>query len=103
LTYGTKSSIMKKLKSAEGAKMMIFLTSKEIIDLTGAKQPEKQRSWFSSHGFLFEVRLNGSNVVLRSHLEQKLGGISAALKSRKTEPNIIALERMTHHAKKAQN
>ena len=51
-----------------------FLSKTEIFELTGAKQLEKQRHWLSQHGYSVDVRMDGTNVILRKHLELKLGG-----------------------------
>ena len=70
----------------------IFLTRSEVSDLTGAKQTEKQREWLSERGYLFDVRMDGSTVILRAHIENKLGGeVHLSSGRRKTSPNFNAV------------
>lgn len=75
-----------------------FLTKDELSELVGSNQPAKQRQWLTKHGYSFDVRLNGSNVVLRDHIQKKLGGFNFSYKARPAEPDFNALEAMMSHA-----
>lgn len=83
--------------------MNTFLLENETAYLTGALQPVKQRQWLIDHGYQFDVRLDGKPVVLRSHLEKKLGGVSSKAERRKTHPNLKGLLEMVNNGQKAHN
>jgi hypothetical protein len=53
----------------------MFMTSQEIIDLTGFKYAAKQIDWLKENGFLFEVGGDGRPKVLRSYVVNRLGGV----------------------------
>lgn len=57
---------------------MLTLTSDELLDLTGYQRACDQRRWLTERGFVFELRRNGSPAVLRSHVEQRMGGRGSA-------------------------
>lgn len=75
-----------------------FLTKDELSTLVGSNQHAKQRRWLIERGYSFEQRSNGSNVVLRAHVQKKLGGFNFSYKARPIEPDSNALEVMTPHA-----
>lgn len=75
-----------------------FLTKSELTDLIGSKQPAKQRQWLAERGYSFDVRFDGSNVVLRAHVQKKLGGHDVNFKIRKAVPDFKALEELMQHA-----
>lgn len=75
-----------------------FLSKIELSELVGSRQPAKQRRWLADHGYSFDVRLDGSNVVLRSHLQKKLGGQDYVAKTKVSSPNFRALEDLMQHA-----
>lgn len=52
----------------------MFLDADEIRDLTGRVKNSAQAKALRSLGFTFKVRSDGSLLVLRSHVEQQLGG-----------------------------
>lgn len=52
----------------------MFLAAKDIEVLTGRKRRQYQINWLAEHGFPFEVNAAGVPVVLRSFVEQRLGG-----------------------------
>jgi hypothetical protein len=68
----------------------MFLSKEEIIQLTGYKFPKKQAEFLRSRGYVFEVDCYGNPIILRSYLEQILGGTKLR-STRKTEPDIAAL------------
>lgn len=74
--------------------MKTFLTKEELEELTGAKQPDRQRKWLGENGYEFAIRIDGSNVVLRSHLERKLGGEIIPNSRRRIEPDVEGLRRL---------
>lgn len=66
----------------------MFLTSKELHELTGYQKPALQRRWLAEHGYRFDVRADGRAVVLTAAIEQKLAG----RRTTSTEPDWSALE-----------
>ncbi len=73
-----------------------FLSKAELYQLTHSWIPAKQRKWLTEHGYTFDVRLDGSNVVLSAHIHKKLGGNDSNLKIRTTGPDFGALEALQH-------
>lgn len=59
----------------------MFLSKEEIIDLTGCKQGHKQIKWLSQHAYKFEVSAIGKPIVLKSHIEERLSGLSSKFKA----------------------
>ena len=56
----------------------MFLTDEEIIELTGYKLAAYQIQWLRDHQFTYVcTRLRGKPRVLRTHVEQRLGAITA--------------------------
>lgn len=75
----------------------MFLTKDEVIELTGKKQRSAQAAVLNALGITYKVRPDGSLVILRSHVEQKLGIVPAkpVLDPRLTwEPNWDAFKEM---------
>lgn len=69
-----------------------FLTPEEIKDLTGRVQNLAQVKVLRGMGIEHRTRPDGSVVILRSHVEQTLGGATPAPRKRTpTEPNFGAL------------
>lgn len=56
----------------------IFLTQDEIREMTGRVRYKSQASVLSAMGIEHKVRPDGSLLVLRSHVEQSLGGTTKA-------------------------
>jgi len=52
----------------------MFLVAKDVEVLTGRKRRQHQINWLVEHGFPFVVNAAGLPVVLRSVVEQRLGG-----------------------------
>ena len=52
----------------------MFLEAEDIKALTGRKRLQHQIRWLTEHGYPFQVNAAGLPVVLRSVVEQKLGG-----------------------------
>ena len=70
----------------------MFLTRQQLRELTGTSHKSKQLEWLADRQYAFELDRNGRPVVLRSHVEQKLGGGSAApASSAVSEPDWGAL------------
>lgn len=69
-----------------------FLTQEEIRDLTGRVQNAAQVKVLRGMGIEHRARPDGSIVILRSHVEQTLGGVTSAPRKRTpTEPNFTNL------------
>jgi len=56
------------------AEDLMFLSSQEIIDLTGSKRKATQCEWLAAHGYTFDRRLNGTPVVLKDEAYRILLG-----------------------------
>jgi hypothetical protein len=75
----------------------MFLTREEIADQTGRKVRKSQRSVLNHLGIEHKVRPDGSLVVLRSHVENVLGGkFSTKNKTPSKEPNWSTLYEYGH-------
>lgn len=69
-----------------------FLTQEEIRDLTGRVQNAAQVKVLRGMGIEHRARPDGSIVILRSHVEQTLGGATPAPRKRTpAEPNFANL------------
>ena len=56
----------------------MFLSPKELRDLTGYKQPAYQRQWLTVHGWVFEVDATGKPQVAKLHALRKLGAVDSS-------------------------
>lgn len=71
----------------------MFLTDEELKQLTGRQRAHAQRTVLNALGIQHKVRPDGSLVVLRSHVEKELGGVSGPGKAKKrTEPDWSAIK-----------
>ena len=52
----------------------MFLTRKEMADLTGYERPSAQTRWFKQRGWPFEISALGEPKVLRTVAIARLGG-----------------------------
>lgn len=52
----------------------MFLDHDELEDLTGYKRAADQRRWLIQNGYKHELDARNRPKVLRSHVEQRLGG-----------------------------
>lgn len=71
----------------------MFLTEDEIIELTNRRRRKSQSQVLNALGIQHKVRPDGTLLVLRSHVENELGGAEAAeaVKKKEKEPNWGAL------------
>ncbi|MCP4285368.1 MAG: DUF4224 domain-containing protein [Gammaproteobacteria bacterium] len=53
----------------------LFLSPKEVEELTGYTTPSKQSEWLLESKYLHEVGADGKPKVLRAHLMARLGGM----------------------------
>lgn len=60
----------------------MFLTIQEIKQLTGARQKHSCAAWLLDNHYLFEVGKDGWPVVLRAHVNARLGGVEFQNKNR---------------------
>lgn len=67
-----------------------FLLPEELIELTGCKIKGGQIDWLRSRGWVFELSASGKPVVLRRHLERRLGGTESAAQGA-DQPNWAAM------------
>ena len=52
----------------------MFLSPRELHELTGYQKPALQRRWLVEHSYRFDVRADGRAVVLTAAIEQQLAG-----------------------------
>lgn len=69
----------------------IFLDEDEIQAVTHKKRPSAQHRVLNEMGVTHKVRPDGSIIVLRSHIEQQLGGSVAGSKKKDPVPNWEAM------------
>lgn len=70
----------------------IFLTSEELVELTGFRRSSSQKNALRMMGVNFLIRPDGSLVVSRRNVEELLGARQERVKStRATEPNWDAM------------
>lgn len=67
-----------------------FLLPEELIELTGCRIKGGQIEWLRSRGWIFELSASGKPVVLRHHLERRLGGTESAPQGT-DQPNWAAM------------
>lgn len=70
----------------------MFLTSEEIIELTGYKQKTSQIKWLRENGVRFLLGGDDRPKILASQIEQLIGPFLNKTK-RKAEPNEDALRK----------
>ncbi len=71
----------------------MFLTTTELIDLTGYKRASFQLRWLRESGFKCSVAGNGRINVLKSHIYVVMGGDGGRIKTDET-PDAEALLRL---------
>ena len=69
----------------------MFLTNKEISELTGYVRPAAQQRWLDLNGFAYVINVHGKPKVLRRLVYSKLGHVAQV--EIKEEPNFAALFR----------
>lgn len=74
----------------------MFLSEESLRSLTGYKRPAEQRRWLTSHGWAFEVRVDGKNRVLTEEARNRMltGNSSQRLNQRSSEPDLAALRNL---------
>jgi hypothetical protein len=73
----------------------VFLTEDELRHLTGLKMPSAQRRWLGANGYSFDVRADGSNVVLVDAVRARHGLEHVpAPGARPAGPDLEALRRV---------
>ena len=73
-----------------GIQTSLFLPEGDLISLTGYKRPGDQRRWLGKHGWAFEVRADGKNIVLTEEARGRM--LTGTPRHRATEPNLDALK-----------
>lgn len=68
----------------------LFLSPDELRELTGYQYASRQKTWLSQRGWTFETDHSGRPKVLRTHLENRLGGAGHRVSPK--EPNFAALK-----------
>ena len=69
----------------------MFLSLDEIATLTGYKSRICQRRWCMQNGICFLCRPDGSLVISRQHVEERLGASSDAAREPLIEPDFESL------------
>lgn len=71
-----------------------FLTSEELIELTGAKTRKAQARFLDERGYVYEVNRLGHIRLLWAHVEARLGAVVAVNSTeRATEPDYAFFNR----------
>ncbi len=65
----------------------LFLSTKDLCDLTGYKAGYYQAAWLKSHGYPYELTISGKPRVLREFVEKKLG-LANVNESPQTKPDF---------------
>lgn len=69
----------------------MFLSAKELKNMTRLGRPKFQARWLRANGIPFLIRSDGTLLVSRSAVEDKLGGMSdRAVRSK--QPNWSAMD-----------
>jgi hypothetical protein len=71
--------------------MSMFLTEKEIAELTGRTQRRTQRTVLNSMGIEHKVRPDNSIVIARAHIEKILDAQHTGRKIKEAEPDWNAI------------
>jgi hypothetical protein len=85
--------------AADEGRFHVFLTGKQLADLTDARSHRKQIEWLAQRGYRFELSSRGRPKVLLSAVESRLGQIGPT--TRKQEPNFEGLRGYGSHQKNA--
>lgn len=73
----------------------MFLSERQLFELTGLKMPSAQRRWLTANGYPFDVRADGSNVVLVDAIRSRHGlEHPAGRAERPSGPDLEALRRV---------
>jgi len=67
----------------------VFLSQKQIVELTGLERPSSQARWLSARGWRFDTRADGKLVVLAAEAQRHLCGTQP--RRQRTLPDIGAL------------
>lgn len=72
----------------------MFLTTEEVIDLTGYTWRNEQAKALAANNYNFDIRAkDGKILVLRSHIEQRLGGKPTKTQEKVYQPNFEGLRK----------
>lgn len=77
----------------------MFLSEIDLQSLTGYKRPGDQRRWLASHGWAFEIRADGKNVVLHEEARARMltapgRKAGSSNRGRSAEPDLESLRRL---------
>lgn len=70
----------------------MFMTQQELKELTGLSYPKKQARYLSERGYKFEQRADGRIIMLKCHVEDRLGAKQE--KKQFLEPDFDALTKL---------
>jgi hypothetical protein len=68
----------------------LFVSPRELVDLTGYKQKKLQCEWLVDHGWKHEVDRLGFPKVLRAELERRMLGAGTSKKERELDLKALA-------------
>jgi hypothetical protein len=73
----------------------MFLTTAEIVTLTGYQRHADQRRWLTERAWIFETAATGRPVVTRSYAESRLGAaaVQAAPPVSAWTPNVACIRK----------
>ena len=74
----------------------LFLTPRELVELTGRSTSAGQRRWLDANGYRFALNANSRPVVARGHVLARLGAAqvdSATPIAAAPRPNFDAIAR----------
>lgn len=69
----------------------MFLAPEEVFELTGYQSRACQRRWCAQNGVTHFLRADGSLVISRQHVEERLGASSQS-QARQNGPDFSSLE-----------
>lgn len=69
----------------------MLLAPEEVFDLTGYQSRACQRRWCSQNGVTFLLRADGSLVISKQHVEERLGASSHS-QAQHDGPDFSSLE-----------
>lgn len=75
--------------------MGLFLTSNELLELTGYKLASKQSSWLANHGYYVEINARGIPRITYSQVEE--------MRRNHTQENLLNLNLASRHLTKQLN
>jgi Domain of unknown function (DUF4224) len=83
------------LDTEQNARVSLFLTRDELMEMTERKQRLKVIDWLSHNGYRFDLAADGWPKVLRAGVEAKLMPTTSRRTTPKFEPDFSVYYRQT--------